>query len=157
MTTALGGPPLKYETPELMEKEIAAYFAECDEKKIPYTVTGLALSLGFTSRQALINYEGRDGFIDVIKRAKMRVQNFAEQSLWTVKNPSGIMFHLKNNFGWKDDKSLQIAGQIDHTVRHEVAGDDRELLKQVAQELARRRLEHVVCLPVVDDESVIDG
>lgn len=38
----------------------------------PPTVTGLALALGFNSRQSLLNYQGKAEFMDTITRAKAR-------------------------------------------------------------------------------------
>lgn len=69
-------------------------------KQIPYTITGLAVFLG-TSRETLIDYQGRKEFSDTIKEAKDKCENFVELSLLD-KNPTGAIFNLKNNYGWKD-------------------------------------------------------
>lgn len=87
-------------------------------EQIPYTVTGLALALD-TNRQTLINYESgeyhtkeidketRQGFIDAIKRAKVKIENYNEVMLYTP-SPTGTIFNLKNNFGWKDKTEQDI-------------------------------------------------
>lgn len=63
----------------------------------PYTVTGLALWLG-TSRQTLLNYEGRADFIDTIADAKLRVENYAAERLFDPHAPTrGVIFSLSNN------------------------------------------------------------
>jgi len=49
-----GGRPRKYQSVEQLQTAIDSYF-ESTEK---LTVTGLALHLGFNSRQALVNNEG---------------------------------------------------------------------------------------------------
>ena|SRR3990167_3214127 len=110
------GRPLKFETVELLQEKIDEYFHLCDSKtkKIkvgseiqeipdprPYTITGLALYLD-TSRQTLIDYTSKEEFFDTIMRAKLKVENFTEESLWVPKIANGIMFNLKNNYGWKD-------------------------------------------------------
>ena len=72
---------------------------------IPYTITGLALHLG-TNRQTLINYENRDEFFDAINTAKLRCEHFAERSLWQPKIATGVIFNLKNNYGWRDQREV---------------------------------------------------
>jgi hypothetical protein len=64
----------------------------------PYTVTGLAFWLD-TSRQTLLYYEVRPEFFDALKRAKQRVENYAEESWFDPKKPTnGVKFSLSNNF-----------------------------------------------------------
>lgn len=99
------GRPLKFKTVEEMQEKIDAYFAECDEENDPYTVTGLALALGFTNRQSLINYEGKEEFVDTVKMAKLRCENFAEKTLFNGKNAGGSIFALKN-YGWVDRQEI---------------------------------------------------
>lgn len=106
---AAGRPP-KYKTAKEMQKAIDAYFVKCDEENEPYTITGLAIALGFTSRQALINYEGKSEFVDTIKKAKLKVECSYEKALHTGNATSGMIFALKN-FNWSDKQ------EIDHTVR----------------------------------------
>lgn len=93
--------PLKWETPEILEKEIEKYFT--DTPKEEWTITGLALALD-TSRETLCNYEDSEGsradFFDTIKNAKLRVHNEYEKDL-RRKGRSGDIFALKN-FGWTD-------------------------------------------------------
>jgi hypothetical protein len=97
-----GGRPLKFKTVKELQKKIDAYFKKCDEDKDPYTITGLALALD-TSRQGLINYDEKEGFIDTIKKAKLKVENYLEtKSLKGDIVPVITIFNLKNNFGWKD-------------------------------------------------------
>lgn len=69
----------------------------------PPTVTGLALALGFTSRQALLNYQGKKQFVDTITRAKTRVEEYTESRLFDKDGARGAIFSLAHNFkGWKD-------------------------------------------------------
>ena len=86
-------------------------------KQIPYTITGLALALG-TTRQTLLEYEGeiegRDdkdpAFADTIKAAKTRIEHFTEQMLFGP-SPTGTIFNLKNNYGWKDKSEQENTGE----------------------------------------------
>ena len=101
------GRGLIYQTPADMQAVIDAYFADCDTKQAPYTMSGLALALNL-SRQALINYEGRDAYVDTVKRARQRVEAQLEQGLLTrERQVAGHIFNLKNNFGWKDTQEVE--------------------------------------------------
>lgn len=69
----------------------------------PPTVTGLALALGFTSRQSLLNYQAKKEFMDTITRAKMVVEEYTEGRLFDKDGSNGAKFSLMNNFkGWND-------------------------------------------------------
>ena len=114
------GQPAYFTTAEEMQIAIDKYFKDCDGEplldsngdpmlnkfsepvivgKKPYTVTGLAIALGFTSRQALINYQHKDEFFDTIVRAKLKCQNYAESRLFDKEGSNGAKFSLSNNFG----------------------------------------------------------
>ena len=106
----------KYKTVNEMQQAIDKYFMDCDNEGKPYTVTGLALALGFLSRQALINYEGYTdaddiNFHDTIKRAKARVENNNVENMLLGKyNATGSIFVLKNNFDWRDKQEVENTG-----------------------------------------------
>lgn len=110
-----GKPPL-YDDPAKLQAAVDSYFAERDKaakdtKVRPhYTICGLALALGFTSRQSLLNYEDKPEFVDIIKKAKLRVEQNYEECL-RDHACVGSIFALKN-MKWKD-------GQ---TVEHELSG-----------------------------------
>lgn len=96
------GRPRKYSSPQELERVVDLYFDDCDEQDRPYTVTGLALALGVT-RDQLLKYQVLPEFEDAIKRAKQRVAAYAEEQLYRRNGQvAGIIFSLKNNFGWKD-------------------------------------------------------
>ena len=97
----VGGRPPKYTEAEEMQKKIDKYFEDCKLNNKPYTITGLGLALDM-SRQDLINYSKKEKFFDTIKRAKMRVENYLEERLINDSSATGIIFNLKNNYGWKD-------------------------------------------------------
>ena len=77
----------------------------------PYTITGLALFLG-TTRQTLLDYEERDEFSDTIKAAKLKIESFAEERLYSNKGSvAGTIFSLSNNFGWKNKVEQENSGE----------------------------------------------
>ena len=96
-----GGRPPKYTKVEEIKEKIDRYFEECKLNNKPYTITGLGLALDM-SRQDLINYSKKDEFFDTIKKAKMQVENYLEERLINDTSTTGIIFNLKNNYGWKD-------------------------------------------------------
>ncbi len=98
-----GGRPLKFKTVEELDQAITAYFR--DTKEDEWTITGLALALD-TTRQTLINYEGREEFLDTIKKAKLKVENGYEKDL-KKHGRSGTIFALKN-FDWRDRQETDV-------------------------------------------------
>jgi hypothetical protein len=106
----------KYKTVEEMDKVIENYFKECDDNDEPYTITGLAIRLGFYGRQELLNYldyvdENEKTYSDSIKRAKARCEEKLIKNMLTNKyNPTAGIFVLKNNYGYKDKQEVENSG-----------------------------------------------
>lgn len=80
-------------------------------------MTGLALALGFTTRQALINYQAKRAFVDTVTRAKARCEEYAERRLYDRDGSRGAEFSLRHNFRWadpggEDDDTLKKIGEI---------------------------------------------
>lgn len=117
------GRPPKFRTKEEIQEKIDAYFHECEGEFLldengnpmcsqkngliykkppkPPTVTGLALALGFASRQSLMEYQCKKEFADTIIRAKSRIEEYAEARLFDRDGVNGAKFSLINNFrGW---------------------------------------------------------
>ena len=109
------GRPRKYKNVEELQLLIDEYFLTCDQMHRPYTITGLALFLDM-DRQSLLRYEKeyKDEFCYTIKRAKERVQEFVECCLFKKGIAPGVIFNLKNNFGWEEKQN------IDATVKDKV-------------------------------------
>lgn len=80
-----------------------------DRHPEPATITGLALFLGFCSRQSLFDYEKNDKFSYIIKKARLRVENEYEKKLDRDK-PTGAVFALKN-MGWSDRTDITTGGE----------------------------------------------
>lgn len=132
MSEKMGRPPF-FESAEQMQELIDKYFEECDGKILtdengnpmrnkdghiirddrrPYTITGLALALGFNSRTSLLDYENKDEeFLNTIRRAKTRVERYAEERLYDKNGSNGAKFSLANNFKRWSEKQ-QIEGSI---------------------------------------------
>ena len=99
--------PLKYTVDEVTAI-IDDYFSGIPESE--YTITGLALLFG--SRQLLIDYEKRDEYSDIIRNAKLKVENSYEKEL-RGKFFAGAIFALKN-FGWSDKM------ETEHTINQPI-------------------------------------
>lgn len=123
-----GGCPPHYETPEQLGAAVDAYFEWIkgeghevvealpgkDDDGEPFevkrwvwdrhpeeaTIAGLALYLGFRSRQTLYNYNVKPGFAEILERGRLRVEHSYELAL---RNPSatGAIFALKQ-MGWTE-------------------------------------------------------
>lgn len=129
--------PPKYKTVDALQAAIDAYFEDCQGKPLvddkgnavtdkygepvivgahPPTVTGLALALGFTNRQSLLNYQGKKQFLDTITRAKSRCEEYAESRLFDRDGARGAQFSLEHNFRWNADdptaQALDRAAQV---------------------------------------------
>lgn len=107
------GRPKKYKSVKLMKEKIDMYFEMCDEKNEPYTVTGLCLALDIC-RDTLLEYSKDKLFSDTIKKAKLKIENYLEKHLITDSSTTGIIFNLKNNFGWTDKQQLEHSGNINN-------------------------------------------
>ncbi len=141
-----GGRPPFYNTKEEMQEKIDAYFEECKGRYLedadgqpvrdkygypviidarPLTITGLALALGFNSRQALLNYQAKDEFHDTILRAKAKVECYAEERLFDKDGANGAKFSLANNFeGWKEKQQIEAAVNSEMTINIELVDDE---------------------------------
>jgi len=120
-----------------MQQKIDAYFTDCEGTPLldgdgnpvlnkfgevvmlgahPPTVTGLALALGFTSRQALLNYQAKKAFVDTVTRAKCRIEEYAERRLYDRDGARGAEFTLKYNFRWAREEKEKEDGAADGVV-----------------------------------------
>lgn len=114
-----GGQPLKFKSPEVLKKNIEAYFQWCEDNKKHKTVSGLAWWLN-CDRDTLLNYENADKndwlkrldeatkrkYISTIKEAKRRIEAEYEDSLFYKNSVTGAIFTLKNNYGWVDKQEV---------------------------------------------------
>lgn len=139
------GCPPKYKKKEDMQKKIDEYFKACEGTAIvdddgkamldkngqpiivgrkPLTITGLALALGFTGRQALLDYQARAEFADTVTRAKSKVEQYAEERLFDKDGANGAKFSLANNFkGWKERQQIEAAVNSEVTINIELSDD----------------------------------
>lgn len=94
------GRPLKYKTAKQLEDAILEYFKGLKEMQPP-TISGLALHLGFDSRQSIYDYKEKPEFTYIIKRAILFMESYAEEQLLRGTSATGAIFWLKNH-KWTD-------------------------------------------------------
>jgi hypothetical protein len=146
------GRPRKYKNSDEMQEAIDQYFDKCEGNPLldddgkavlnkwghpiildrrPPTVTGLALALGFNSRQALLNYQARSkAFNDTLTRAKSRCEEYAETRLYDKDGSNGAKFSLANNFkGWSEHPETQ---------QSTVAVEDDPITKSLKEEFEKK-------------------
>ncbi len=113
-----GRPPM-YTDPADLEDVFEKYFAKQDKEGRPYTVAGLCLAAGFSSRQSLHDYLSKSQFVDVIKRAKLRVEEFLNEKLLAGQGMvAGPIFNLKNlePAYWRDRHESEVSINADAQV-----------------------------------------
>lgn len=113
--TTNGQPPI-YKNAKDIEDKINQYFESLlnedkDTYEIRPTITGIALYMGFASRQSLYDYAKKEEYSYIISRAKLVVEMSYEEMLLS-KASSGAIFALKN-MDWKDKT------ETDHTTNGE--------------------------------------
>lgn len=99
-----GRPPI-FSTPESFEKAVDEYIAANPDSM---TITGLAMWLGFESRQSFYDYEKRPEYSYIVKKGRLAVENAYERGLRS-QSVTGSIFALKN-MGWKDTQRNEITG-----------------------------------------------
>lgn len=144
---ATAGRKPKYTKISDMEKAVDDYFHDCEGHPLmdedgnaitdkyghaiivgahPPTVTGLALWLGFSTRQSLLDYQHKsDAFNNVIIRAKSRCEEYAERRLYDRQGANGAKFSLANNFkGW-DSKTdnTEALSKLDEVLAKMIGGN----------------------------------
>lgn len=147
-----GRPPI-FNNPEEMQHLIDDYFLSCkteyvkdDDGKImltskgfpivkhnPYTITGLAIALGFESRQSLYDYEKDGEFSYIVKRARLRCENHVESGTLSGDIPPAPGIFVLKNYGWRDN--LEITGDQKKDLGVSVTVIEERRIKQEYGEL----------------------
>ncbi len=122
------GRPKSYTEVRTMQQKIEKYFQECEQKKEPYTITGLCMALDIC-RDTLSEYVKKEEFSDTIKKAKLKVENYLEKHLITDSSTTGIIFNLKNNFGWSDKQQIEHSGNVNNPFSELSTEELRQLIK----------------------------
>jgi hypothetical protein len=110
-------------------------------------MAGMALSLGFRSRQTLNAYTNIDDrYACILETAKTRVEMFKNEMLLdpNTKSAQGVIFDLKNHHLYSD--------KMETKVEHSATGSLEELLLQLQGNVLRPIIESTAThLPSVED------
>ena len=139
----------KYTNPKDLENTIQTYFEQMRAEKRPLTITGLCIAVGFKSRQTLLDYEEKEQYGHLIREAKMRCQNYAEELLFQNRNVYGVIFNLTNNYGWRNRMDVVTEGKYDKRLADDIrsmTSDDvdkrfKKLSKGIKKEIRDKRKE----------------
>ena len=112
------GNPRRWRTAKALQAAVDAYFDECSEKGRVPSVAGLALALGFMSRQALYRYTDRenennsDEYVTIITRAKLKIEEANIQLAYNRDASPGARFILQNGFNYSDKHEITSRNEI---------------------------------------------
>ena len=98
----------------------------------PATISGMALFLGFASKQEFEAYEESGKHAHILKRARLRIEAAYEARLYQT--PTGVIFALKT-MGWNDKPTVSKPNdKTDNTLKVEIvnsgplpAGSEKEV------------------------------
>lgn len=110
MPKALTGRPYKWNSVEVLEKELVDYFSLCDKTDTVPTITGIATWL-HCSRETIYAHANNPNsqFSDILKNVINACQSSLENGAIDGKVNSVVyIFMGKNYFGLKDDKNITV-------------------------------------------------
>lgn len=114
------------------------------------TWLGLAIYLGVT-KETLRIYQQIEQFSVPLKLAKDKMEHYSELCLYDKdrRNPTGIIFSLKNNFGWQDTRTIENNINASLTIKQELHQLSDAELEQRRIELERK----LGIQPIIEVES----
>ena len=139
------GAPPKYDDPSLFAAKVAEYFEYIKSQNDYPTITGLALYLGFESRQSMYEYKNKPDFTYIVKRAQLIIESHYEKGL-NSNSVAGMIFALKN-MGWKDKSEVESNSTVNATNKHVV-----EFRKYNGNEQPQLNNEEYGNEPTIEDE-----
>lgn len=107
------GKPLKVRSKKELQSLIDAYFAANSS----LSLSGLCLALGLAHRRSLNEYEQNAEYGNIIKRARLKVEEYYEKLACTNHSAAGPIFILKN-MGWSDRQEIEHSGQLTNIIRY---------------------------------------
>jgi hypothetical protein len=119
------GKPIYKQVPRLNNAKKQIYHTEYVENP---SILGMCRYLEI-NRSTLNRYESEEQFCNTIKRAKERVEEFLENQLYRKEQVTGVIFNLKNNFGWKDKQEIESNNTNDNTIHVKLEGELGEWAK----------------------------
>lgn len=120
------GNPRRWRSAKALQAAVDAYFEECSEEGRVPSVAGLALALGFMSRQALARYtdrmheENNDDYVVIVTSAKTRIEEANIQLAYNKEASAGARFMLQNGFNYSEKQEI---GLNSNTIKVELVDE----------------------------------
>lgn len=120
------GRPPTFKTEKQLRSKIEDYFQHLEEQSTEDyqprpTMTGMALFLGFASRQSMYDYAKKEKFSYTIKRAQSVIAASYEEMLLS-RTATGAIFALKN-MGWSDKSEVDVNAKVQNDT---LTADERD-------------------------------
>lgn len=98
----------------------------------PPTMPALLLSIG-VSKTTWHEYRSREGYAEVCEDAKLRIEAYlAEQAVLRDK-PTGVLFTLENNYGWKSAKEVELGRETRAALAMDMTMEEKmRLIREMA-------------------------
>jgi hypothetical protein len=127
----------KYSNPKIVKKiikQIDQYFSDCELLKKQPTLTRLLLTIGMSKNTYSKYMRGEcehwlEELGDKMDWARLVVEAHMEEALFSARNPTAYIFHLKCNFGWNDRQQAQITNNNSFDISKLTDEQLEELLK----------------------------
>lgn len=106
------GNPRRWRSAKELQAAVDQYFEDCQQNHRVPSVAGLALALGFMSRQALYRYTDRenenssDDYVTIITRAKLMIEEENIQLAYIRDASPGARFILQNGFNYAEKRDI---------------------------------------------------
>lgn len=120
------GNPRRWRSAKALQAAVDQYFEECSEEGRVPSVAGLALALGFMSRQALARYtdrmheENNDDYVVIVTSAKTRIEEANIQLAYNKEASAGARFMLQNGFNYSEKQEI---GLNSNTIKVELVDE----------------------------------
>jgi hypothetical protein len=168
------GRPLKFKTPEELQKKIDDYFNSCfrplidkenklvkdDKNEIilvqfkPFTITGLAVSLD-VDRVSLLDYSERVDFSCIISRAKAKCEQYAEEMLFNRDSARGAQFVLNTSYRrWIERREIETKNENITTVKQQI--DITKLSNEDVIKLSELYKRAAIEQNIIEDAQIIE-
>lgn len=115
-----GRPPV-FKTPEEMQIKIDEFFVHCEVNDIIPLQGELVYFLGFAGRQSLTDYQNKENFSYIVRRAKQKCENALNNlALQNKVNARIAQLNLSTNYGYNE--KTEIEHRTDNPIRIVVNG-----------------------------------
>ena len=99
---------------------------------LPPTMPALLLTIG-VSKSSWDNYRHREGYDEVCQDAKLRIEAYLAEQAVIRDKPTGVLFTLENNYGWKASKEIELGDKTRAALAMDMSMDEKmRLIREMA-------------------------